>query len=446
MGAKVCCQHEPDIDGIVPTPLKPEEDGLWKKLSVMKEWKEKMDNPNGPLRQELIKQNNFTALQSLTTDATKIGELIAQSEPLLADALELWPKRDWPNIKKTEAKFKFIYVEASEIWKKYGPTPDGGASQGAPGPAQPAPAVPLQQPQGGPPNQPPIQPAAIQPPQTIQGEQTYVQPGAMGEGGPPRPPANMGGAPPFQPPAQPAAFANPSYNPAPNAYQNPPPNPHPANHAPTYQPSPQSQPPAHPAPPPQSQPIQPIQPPPQQQLVLPDYMQKAVKVLKMVGEMPARTELRKVGKEDEYDEMIAIMNNNVAAYNTAKNKRLSAPPPSPRVAPQRAAPPPAAPPQQPPPPQNVGAPQVGPPMGPPGGAPPRRAKPAMSFQDQIAAGSKQLKDTNAVNHSSQLKSPKPNLTSNPSVGTVLRTAMAERNQLTKQTQNNLYADDDEVSD
>jgi len=456
MGAKVCCHHEPDIDGIVPTPLNPEEDGLWKKLSEMKQWKAKMDNPEGPLRADLLKQGNYTALQDMSTDATKIGELIAKSEPLLAEALELWPpKRDWPNIKKTEAKFKFVYFEASEIWKKYVPTPDGGGSQVAPGPAQPAPAVPPQQPQGGPPNQPPvpIQPAAIQPQQTIQGEQNYVQPGAMGEGGPPRPPpAHVGGAPPFQPPAQPA-YANPSYNnPAPNAYQAPPPqqqpNPYQANPVPTYQPSPQSQPPARPAPPPQSKPVQPSQPPPQQQpLVLPENMQKAARVFKMAGEMPARTELRKKHIEDQFEEMVAIMNNNLEAYNTAKNKRLSAPPPSPRKPPQRAAPPPAAPPHQPPPTQNVGAPQVGPPMGAPGGAPPRRPKPApMSFQDQIAARSKQLNDANAVDHSSQMNLPTPNLTADPSVGTVLRTAMAQRNQLTKQTQNNLYADDEEVSD
>jgi len=420
MGAKVCCHHEPDIDGIVPTPLNPEEDGLWKKLSDMKQWKAKMDNPDGPLRADLLKQGNYTALQDMSTDATKIGELIAKSEPLLAEALQMWPKRDWPNIKKTEAKFKFIFFEASEIWKKYVPTPDGGGSQVAPGPAQPAPAVPPQQPQGGPPNQPPIpiQPAAIQPQQStsiIQGEQNYVQPGAMGEGGPPRPPPpNAGGVPHSQPPPAQPAYANPSYNPAPNAYQAPPPqqpNPYPANPAPTYQPSPQNQPPAHPAPPPQSQPVQPLQPPPQQQLVLPDDMQKAARVFKMAGEMPAKTELRKIGKEDQFEEMVAIMNNNLEAYNTAKNKRLSAPPPSPRKPPQRAAPPPAfqpqahnppphmqpvtAPPHQPPPTQNVGAPQVGPPMGAPGGAPPRRPKPAMSFQDQIAARSKKLNNAKA---------------------------------------------------
>lgn len=66
---------------------------------------------------------------------------------------------------------------------------------------------------------------------------------------------------------------------------------------------------------------------------LPSHMEKAARVFKMIGELPARTELRKLRKEDHFDEMVALLNHDEDAYNRAKSKRLSKPPPGPRPPP-----------------------------------------------------------------------------------------------------------------
>merc|ERR1719414_410898 len=86
-------------------------------------------------------------------------------------------------------------------------------------------------------------------------------------------------------------------------------------------------------------------------LQLEEGMEKAAKVYSRVGEFPARTELRKMHIENRFEEMVAIINNDRAAYEAAKQKR---------EADEAAAPPPAAHP-----------PAGGPPAGPPAGGPPR---------------------------------------------------------------------------
>jgi len=94
--------------------------------------------------------------------------------------------------------------------------------------------------------------------------------------------------------------------------------------------------------------------------VLPRDMQKAARVFRMVGEMPARTELRKIRKEDQFEEMVAIIRNDGEAYIAAKTKRLSAQAKAREVVGRPMGPPPGPPTRGPPPPPR----QRGPPPGP----------------------------------------------------------------------------------
>jgi len=95
-------------------------------------------------------------------------------------------------------------------------------------------------------------------------------------------------------------------------------------------------------------------------IVLPHDMSKAARVFRMVGEMPARTELRKIRKEDQFEEMVAIIRRDAEAYNAAKNKRLSAPPPRRGVVSRPMGPPPGPPRRGPPPPPRWTDPPPGP--------------------------------------------------------------------------------------
>merc|ERR1719150_245379 len=181
----------------------------------------------------------------------------------------------------------------------------------------------------------------MQPPPSMEGEVNHMMPGNTMVPG-------IGGAPNgFQ------GMQPPNFNQQPPAGGMPPQN---FNQQPpaggNFQPQPIGAPPVNNPPPqavPQAAPLE-----------LEEGMKKAAKVYGMVGENPARTELRKNHIENRFDEMVAIMNQDRVAYEAAKQKR---------EAEEAAAPPPAArPPAGGPP---AGPPVGGPPRGPPAGGPPR---------------------------------------------------------------------------
>merc|ERR1740123_1504017 len=132
-------------------------------------------------------------------------------------------------------------------------------------------------------------------------------------------------APPAQPVNPPPQFQQPIN--APPQFQQP------INPPPQFQqpinPPPQFQQPVNPIPP-----QQPVQQAPA--LILPEEMKKAADVYKRVGEFPAKSELRKNHIEDQYEEMLAILNNDPAAYEKAKAQRLAKP--AAAAPPQRTAP------------------------------------------------------------------------------------------------------------
>jgi len=325
MGAQCCKPPEPELPDTVPVALDLQSDNLWKRANEIRTWATKFTN--GEMQNYLTVNQKFDLMAGMGADSTALANIMLEVQNKEALVRTAWNKRQWHEVKQLEYEFKLLFVKASDIHTKYvGPTAGASTMQ----------HMQQQMPQAG---------MGMQPPQSMEGEQNHVMPGntmVPGVGAPAGAPNGFqqgmqapnqfgvpqanGGVPPQNFQQQQQVGMAPMG--APQNFQQQ----QPMGGPPVNNPPPQAVPQAAP-------------------LELEEGMKKAAKVLGMVGENPARTELRKKHIENRFDEMVAIIKNDRAAYEAAKQKREAA---------EAAAPPPAARP-----------PAGGPPAGPPVGGPPR---------------------------------------------------------------------------
>jgi len=335
MGAQCYKSPEPELPDTVPVALDLQSDHLWKKAGEIRTWATKFTS--GEMQTYLNTNQKFDLMAGMGADSTALANIMLEVQTKEANVQTAWNKRQWREVEQLETEFKILYVKARDIHTKYvGPTAGATTMQ----PMQQQQMQQQQMNQAG---------MGMQPPQSMEGEQNHMMPGNTMVPG-------IGGAPSgFQQGIQaPNQFGAPNGGMQPPNFQQQ----QQAGMAPmgapqqNFQPQPMGAPPVNNSPPqavPQAAPLE-----------LEEGMVKAARVYSMVGENPARTELRKNHIENRFEEMVAIINKDRTAYEAAKQKREAA---------EAAAPPPAArPPAGGPP---AGPPVGGPPRGPPAGGPPR---------------------------------------------------------------------------